>query len=66
VEVAVSVDVDWVTLRRTVGSFSQPRAAVRDTRKVDDVDYVYDDVSVRLLDAAYEDISQSIRCDWHH
>ncbi|HUA44328.1 MAG TPA: BON domain-containing protein [Solirubrobacteraceae bacterium] len=51
-EVAVSVDEDGVTLRGTVGSFSQRRAAVRDTRKVDGVDYVYDDLSVRLLDAA--------------
>jgi osmotically-inducible protein OsmY len=35
-----------------IPSFSERRAAVRDTRKVDGVDYVYDDVSVRLLDAA--------------
>jgi len=39
-------------LRGTVGSFSQRRAAVRDTRKVEGVEYVYDDLSVRLLDAA--------------
>lgn len=51
-EVAVAVDEDAITLRGTVGSFSQRRAAVRDARKVDGVHYVYDDLSVRLLDAA--------------
>jgi osmotically-inducible protein OsmY len=51
-EVAVGVDEDVVTLRGTVGSFNQRRAAVRDARSVDGVDYVYDDLSVRLLDAA--------------
>jgi osmotically-inducible protein OsmY len=51
-EIAVAVDDDAVTLRGTVGSFSQRRAAVRDARAVDGVQYVYDDLSVRLLDAA--------------
>jgi osmotically-inducible protein OsmY len=51
-EVAVAVDDDAVTLRGTVGSFSQRRAAVRAARAVDGVHYVYDDLSVRLLDAA--------------
>ena len=51
-EVAVSVDEDAVTLRGTVGSFSQRRAAVRDARKVDGVRYVYDDLLVRLMDGA--------------
>lgn len=51
-EVAVAVDEDTVTLRGTVGSFTQRRAAVRDAREVDGVCYVYDDLSVRLLDAA--------------
>ena len=51
-EVAVAVDDDEVTLRGTVGSFTQRRAAVRDARKVDGVRYVFDELSVRLLDAA--------------
>ena len=51
-EIAVSVDEDAVTLRGTVGSFSQRRAAVRDARGVEGVQYVYDDLSVRLMDAA--------------
>ena len=49
-EVAVSVEDGAVTLRGTVGSFSQRRAAVRDARKVKGVDYVYDHIEVRLLD----------------
>ena len=51
-EVAAAVDDDAVTLRGTVGSFKQRRAAVSDARNVDGVQYVYDDLSVRLLDAA--------------
>ena len=51
-EIAVTVEEDAVTLRGTVGSFSQRRAAVRDSRKVDGVHYIYDDLLVRLLDAA--------------
>jgi osmotically-inducible protein OsmY len=51
-EVAVAVDEDAVTLRGTVGSFTQRRVAVRVARDVDGVRFVYDDLSVRLLDAA--------------
>jgi osmotically-inducible protein OsmY len=51
-EVAVSVDEDAVTLRGTVGSFSQRRVAVKDAQGVDGVHYVYDDLSVHLMDAA--------------
>jgi osmotically-inducible protein OsmY len=51
-EVAVRVDEDGVTLRGTVGSFSQRRAAVSATRKVDGVHYVHDELVVHLLDAA--------------
>ena len=51
-EVAVAVDDDAVTLRGTVGSVSQRRAAVRDARGVDGVHYVNDHLSVRLMDAA--------------
>jgi osmotically-inducible protein OsmY len=51
-EIAVAVDGDAVTLRGTVGTFSQRRAAVRAARRVEGVDYVYDELSVRLLDAA--------------
>jgi osmotically-inducible protein OsmY len=51
-EIAVAVDGDAVTLRGTVGTFSQRRAAVRAARRVEGVDYVYEELSVRLLDAA--------------
>jgi osmotically-inducible protein OsmY len=51
-EIAVAVDEDAVTLRGTVGSFIQRRGAIRDARGVDGVRYVYDELSVRLLDAA--------------
>ena len=51
-EIAVAVDGDAVTLRGTVGTFSQRRAAVRAARRAEVVDYVYDDLTVRLLDAA--------------
>ena len=51
-EVAVNVDEDTVTLRGTVGSISQRRAAVNDARSVEGVRYVYDDLSVRLMDGA--------------
>jgi osmotically-inducible protein OsmY len=51
-EIAIAVEDDAVTLRGTVGSFSQRRAAVKDARKVTGVQYVYDDLSVRVLDAA--------------
>jgi osmotically-inducible protein OsmY len=48
-EIAVSADGDTVTLRGTVGSFSQRRAAVRDARRLDGVEYVLDHLEVRLL-----------------
>jgi osmotically-inducible protein OsmY len=51
-EIAVAVDEDAVTLRGTVGSFSQRRAAVKDARSVEGIQYVYDDLSVRIMDAA--------------
>jgi osmotically-inducible protein OsmY len=52
-EIAVAVDEGGaVTLRGTVGSFNQRRAALMDARKVKGVRYVRDDLSVRLLDAA--------------
>ena len=51
-EIAVAVDGDAITLRGTVGSFTQRRAAVRDAREIDGVRDVHDDLSVRLLDAA--------------
>jgi hypothetical protein len=60
-EIAVSVDDGVVTLRGTVGSFIQRLAAVRDARKVEGVDDVFDHIEVRLLDvdgrsdAAYDD-----------
>jgi osmotically-inducible protein OsmY len=49
-QVAVSADAGEVTLRGTVGSFSQRRAAVNDARNVEGVYDVYDEVKVRLLD----------------
>jgi osmotically-inducible protein OsmY len=55
-EVAVLADDGWVTLRGTVGSFSQRRAVVSDARKVDGVQDVDDELQVRLLnDARRED-----------
>ena len=51
-EIAVFVDEDAVILRGTVGTFAQRRAAVRAARRVEGVDYVNDDLSVRILDAA--------------
>ena len=49
-QVAVSADGGAVTLRGTVGSFSQRRHAVDDARNVEGVYDVYDEVKVRLLD----------------
>jgi len=49
-QVAVSADAGTVTLRGTVGSFSQRRAAADDAYNVDGVDYVDDELKVRLLD----------------
>jgi osmotically-inducible protein OsmY len=51
-EVAVTADHDVVTLRGTVGSFTQRRAAVPAARKVEGIDYVLDHLQDRLLDAA--------------
>jgi len=48
-QVAVSADGDTVTLRGTVGSFSQRRAATDDAYDIDGVDYVDDELKVRLL-----------------
>ncbi len=49
-EVAVLVEDGVVTLRGTVGSFVQRVAAVRDARKVPGVEYVDDQIEVRILD----------------
>lgn len=49
-QIAVSVEGDGVTLRGTVGSFAQRRAAVQDARKTDGVVDVFDDIHVRLMD----------------
>ena len=51
-EIAVASEDDAATLRGTVGSFSQRRAAVKAARSVEGVHYVYDDLFVRLMDAA--------------
>ena len=49
-QVAVSADAGVVTLRGTVGSFGQRRAAVHDAANVGGVDDVNDALKVRLLD----------------
>jgi osmotically-inducible protein OsmY len=49
-EVAISAVDDEVLLRGTVGSFSQRRAAVADARKAGGVEYVDDQLQVRILD----------------
>jgi len=51
-QVAVSADAGAVTLRGTVGSFSQRRAAADDAGNVDGVFDVYDELKVRLLDSS--------------
>jgi len=51
-EIAVAADGGTVTLRGTVGSFAQRRAAVKDARGVDGVYDVEDELQVRLLDEA--------------
>jgi len=48
-EIALSSEEGTVTLRGTVGSFSQRRAAVKDAREVEGVDDVADELQVRLL-----------------
>jgi osmotically-inducible protein OsmY len=49
-QVAVSAEAGIVTLRGTVGSFGQRRAAVHDAANVVGVDDVNDELKVRLLD----------------
>jgi osmotically-inducible protein OsmY len=52
-EIAVDVVVDGIaTLRGTVGSFAQLRAAVADARRTRGVEMVDDRLRVRLLDRA--------------
>jgi osmotically-inducible protein OsmY len=48
-EIAVDAYAGSVTLRGTVGSFSQRRAAVADARRARGVENVYDELEVRLL-----------------
>ena len=55
VEVAISADAGTATLRGTVGSFRQRRAAVEDSRKVDGVYDVDDELQVRLLNDSRRD-----------
>jgi osmotically-inducible protein OsmY len=55
-EIAISTSDGAVTLRGTVGSFAQRRAAVADARKIQGVYDVYDELEVRLLnDSRRED-----------
>jgi osmotically-inducible protein OsmY len=49
-EIAVDAFGATVTLRGTVGSFAQQRAAVADARRVSSVVDVFDELNVRLLD----------------
>jgi osmotically-inducible protein OsmY len=49
-EIAIWTSDGTVTLRGTVGSFAQRRAAVADARKIQGVYDVYDELEVRLLD----------------
>lgn len=49
-EIAVKAVGGAVTLRGTVGSFAQRRAAVNVARGVGGVFYVYDELKVRILD----------------
>jgi len=48
-EIAVDEEAGAVTLRGTVGSFSQRRAAVSDSKNTPGVYDVYDELQVRLL-----------------
>jgi osmotically-inducible protein OsmY len=48
-EIAISADSGLVTLRGTIGSFRQRRAAVSDARAVDHDYEVLDELKVRLL-----------------
>ena len=54
-EIAASAVGDEVTLRGTVGSFGQRRAAVQDARKVEAVGSVVDELKVDLLDGDHRD-----------
>jgi osmotically-inducible protein OsmY len=49
-EIAVEAVGGAVTLRGTVGSFAQRRAAVKDARNTEGVFDVYDELNVRILD----------------
>jgi osmotically-inducible protein OsmY len=49
-EIAVKAVDGSVTLRGTVGSFAQRRAAVKDARNTEGVFDVYDELKVRILD----------------
>src|SRR6476620_7193649 len=49
-EIAVDAFGATVTLRGTVGSFAQKRAAVSDARRAGGVADVFDELNVRLLD----------------
>ena len=49
IEIAVSADGDTITLRGTVESFRQRRAAAEDARQVEGVDDVDDQLKVSLL-----------------
>jgi osmotically-inducible protein OsmY len=51
IEIAVSADGGIVTLRGTVESFAQRRAATEDARRIDDVYEVDDQLKVDLLGA---------------
>ena len=48
-EVAVTTEGDVVTLRGTVESFAQRRAAGQDAKKVEGVEKVHNDLKVNLL-----------------
>ena len=49
--IAVAAEEGVVTLRGSVGSFAQRRAAVADARKIDGVEDVDDEIDVRLENA---------------
>jgi osmotically-inducible protein OsmY len=51
-EIAIAVHNGRVTLRGTVGSFAQRRAAVADAHTIEGVSGVKDELRVRLLDDA--------------
>ena len=54
-DVAIAAEGGTVTLRGTVGSFSQRRAAVTDAREIEGVYDVSDELQVRLLNDARRD-----------